>query len=280
MNRFGFNINLRMTPENIRDLGEKCLGTDLYHAIEVTYYENMEHVDTTEYNQAIIEIVEKYHPQVIVHISDFNLAEENQVLRGAIVEEIKNCIKYTKYLGGNEIVIHSGNRTCGMHVPIFHEDGSRPTPEEVEQKAWGLSVELMKVACELAQEEGILLYTENLNGNANTLTMEEVLRYVEDVHMPNLKVVFDVGHSHQMGQNYVADVLAAKGMLAHLHIHDNHGFSDEHAALGEGTIDYKTFVEALSEVNYQGIYMMEIGLCTVENLTASRDIILASLEKE
>ena len=41
MNTFGFNINLRNTPEEILELGDRCLADGSYGAIEVTYYEDM-----------------------------------------------------------------------------------------------------------------------------------------------------------------------------------------------------------------------------------------------
>lgn len=161
MERFGFNINLKNSPEEILELGESALKNGDFEAIEVTYYEHKEHVDTTAYNKAIKTIVEKYHPQVLVHISGFNLAEENSTLRKAILDEVKNCIDYTEYLGGKEIVIHSGDRYAGLHVPVVHEDGSRPSPEEMYERSFELSVELMRKACDLAAEKrNDLIYGE------------------------------------------------------------------------------------------------------------------------
>ena len=46
MNPFGFNISLRNTPTEIRELGKTCLDTGLYQAVEITYYEDMQDIDT------------------------------------------------------------------------------------------------------------------------------------------------------------------------------------------------------------------------------------------
>lgn len=284
MERFGFNINLKMSPEDILEAGETILKDGAYEAIEVTYYEHMEHVDTYDYNRAIKTIIEKYHPQVLVHISGFNLAEENSTLRGAILEEVKNCIAYTEYLGGREIIIHSGDKGAGIHVPIAHEDGSRPTSEEMYEKAFGLSVELMQKACDLAEEKGMILYTENLNGAQITVSMKEVVRYVKAVQRDNLRIVFDVGHcNHMVGEIY-PEILEAGRLLQHLHIHDNHGFKkegnpDEHLPIGEGTVNFNEFVRALKEIHYQGLYMMEFYLCTNKNLQNSRRMLAEILER-
>ncbi|MDD3338269.1 MAG: sugar phosphate isomerase/epimerase, partial [Lachnospiraceae bacterium] len=227
MERFGFNINYKMAPEHIRKVGEACLGSDLYQAIEVTYYEHMEHLDTTEYNQAVRDIIQAYHPQVLVHISGFNLSEENHTIRRAIFDEIEHCILYTAALGGKEVVIHSGSSSDGMHVPILHADNTIGTAEEMYDKAWKLTVEMLQRACDKAEAYGVTLYTENLFGGRLTETTESLQKLLKDVGRSNLKIVFDVGHGNYLGKDPYTEVMHAGKELKHLHIHDNHGIGPE-----------------------------------------------------
>jgi sugar phosphate isomerase/epimerase len=42
----------------------------------------------------------------------------------------------------------------------------------------------------------------------------------------------------------------------HIHIHDNHGSSDEHLALGEGTINWKNVGKAVAS-GYSGVVVVE-----------------------
>lgn len=273
MNKFGFNINWKNSPRDILELGEKCLKTGLYEAIEVTYYENMEGVDTFAYNQAIRQIIGLYHPQVVVHISAFNLSEENMVLRSAILHEVRNCCKYTKELGGREIVVHGGFLSPGMHVPVIVSEGDNPEQKKY-LRSWELTVKLMKEICLLAKEYGIIVYTENLNMNHLTTECKSLNRLLDDVGAENLKIVFDIGHCHHIGHDVAENVLEAGKRLYHLHLHDNWGELDEHLPVGEGNIDYEAFVKALFTVAYQGLYMMELFCCTPENLTASRERLL------
>lgn len=278
MNRFGFNINWKNTPEQILRLGESCLKTGLYHAIEVTYYENMEGIDTFEYNQAIRTIIEKYHPQVLVHISAFNLSEENVTIRNGIFREIENCIKYTANLGGKEIIIHGGFLSSGMHVPIVHEDNTRPTREEVYEKAWELTVKMLKKACLLAKEYGMTLYTENLNLDHLTTDSKSLNRLLDDVDMDNLKIVFDIGHCNHNGYSITDDVLEAGARLWHLHLHDNFGKDNGHLPIGDGSIDFRAFAQALKQVDYKGLYMLELFRCEEENLKYSRERLMECLK--
>ena len=278
MSRFGFNINWKNTPEQILELGELYLKTGLYQAIEVTYYENMEGIDTSAYNKAIRTIVEKYHPQVLVHISAFNLSEENSVIRNAIFDEIQNCMKYTLRLGGTEMIIHGGFLSSGMHVPVVHEDGSKATRMEVREKAWGLSVQMLKRACILAEEYGMTLYTENMNEDHLTPDCKALNELLDEVAMENLKIVFDIGHCNGNGYNIVEDVLEAGKRLGHLHLHDNFGKDNGHLPIGEGTIDFGAFAQALKKIDYKGLYMLELFRCDTENLKYSRERLLECLK--
>lgn len=279
MTRFGFNINFRLSPEEILELGEAVLKTKEYEAIEVTYYENMQDVDTFAYNQAIRRLVELYSPQVVVHISGFNSSEENSVLRSAILHEFRNCCKYTRELGGKEIVMHSGTLSRSLHVPVRSVDGVCNKTEDVHKRVWNLSVQMLRSCCDIAKEYDIIVHTENLNGDTVTMRCEQVIKFVEDINRENLDIVFDVGHCHHTGGKIMSEVLECGERLKHLHIHDNFGEKDEHIAPGEGNIDFGEFCEALKKVHYDGIYMMEIGKCTVENLKNSRELLLKKINE-
>jgi sugar phosphate isomerase/epimerase len=47
-----------------------------------------------------------------------------------------------------------------------------------------------------------------------------------------------------------------------LHIHDNMRASDLHLFPTMGTLDWKDFCQALVDINYQGVFMMETGRIT------------------
>ena len=269
MRRFGFNINFRNTPEEILALGEAVLATDIYQAIEVTYYENMEGVDVLAYDHAIRQIAQAYRPNVSVHISGFNASEENSVLRSAIRHEFRNCCQYTRTLGGHEIVMHSGRLHASLHVPqVLHSSvymgGDAP-------RIWALSVEMLRSCCDIAKEYGIRVHTENLLEGDLTIRCNTLVQFVNEVGRDNLDIVFDIGHCKQTGGNVPNEVLTCGKLLRHLHLHDTLGSTQAHLPIGDGDIDYPAFTEALRKVNYQGIYMLELRHCTPENLIDSKE---------
>ena len=67
-------------------------------------------------------------------------------------------------------------------------------------------------------------------------------------------MTFDLGHANTMG--LVNDFLGYVGQASHLHIHDNNGLSDEHLALGEGTIPWVTAGKTIA-ARYNGVVVIE-----------------------
>ncbi len=269
MNNFGLNLSMRDVPETILEVGEKCLGTGLIKAIEVTYSDNLMGVDSNDYNDAIRTIVKKYSPQVLVHIMGFNTSEECISLRSAIIHEFTNCCRYVKSLGGNEIIMHSGYVGFGSHSPIEIPQSAHPTREKMYSRAFDLSVKMFKICCNIAKEYGVHIYTENLNTETITTTAEQLVSFVEAVDADNLSIIYDVGHAHYCGLNIPESVKTCGKLLQHTHIHDNFGGTDNHLAVGEGNIDFNAFYKALNDIDYKGLYLFEVFPSTAENFLLS-----------
>jgi sugar phosphate isomerase/epimerase len=254
---FGFNVSVRYTLEEILRLGDTFLANGDFSAIEATCYEHMAGYDSGPYTAVLSTLMEKYHPKLFAHILNFNIAEEDAVLRNAILAEIENSILYLKALGGMGVIIHSGSRG-GKHLPGFNRAGKPDSGEDSVRRCWELSVDIMQKACDIAAKFGITVYTENLSTHYLTTTAEELLQYLQDVDRKNCKVVFDVGHCYHSGLNVPDEVRKLGQVLEHLHIHDNHGVKDEHLPLGGGTLNVEAFAGALAEIDYKGIYMFEL----------------------
>ncbi len=269
MNNFGLNLSMRDIPETILEVGEKCLATGLFKAIEVTYSDNLMGVDSSDYNDAIKTLVKKYSPQVLVHIMGFNTSEECISLRSAIIHEFINCCRYVKSLGGNEIIMHSGYIGFGSHSPIEIPQSAHPTREQQYARAFDLSVNMFKICSNIAREYGIHIYTENLNSETVTETAEQLVAFVNAIGEDNVSIIYDVGHAHYCGLNIVESVKTCGKLLQHTHIHDNRGNTDSHLAVGEADIDFKSFYKALKDIDYTGLYLFEVFPSTADNFLLS-----------
>jgi sugar phosphate isomerase/epimerase len=67
-------------------------------------------------------------------------------------------------------------------------------------------------------------------------------------------MTFDFGHANTIGK--VNDFLVQVNKAHHLHIHDNNGMSDEHLALGDGTIPWSAVGKAVA-TRYNGVVVIE-----------------------
>jgi sugar phosphate isomerase/epimerase len=67
-------------------------------------------------------------------------------------------------------------------------------------------------------------------------------------------MTFDFGHANTIGK--VNDFLQHVNKAHHIHIHDNNGMSDEHLALGDGTISWNTVGKTIA-AQYSGVVVIE-----------------------
>jgi sugar phosphate isomerase/epimerase len=84
-------------------------------------------------------------------------------------------------------------------------------------------------------------------------------KYIID-KVSGLKVHLDVGHAFidddmKGVEKYVRTF---KSKIVHVHMHDNHGKSDEHLPLGAGLIDYKKVIKLLKKIRYNRTITFEV----------------------
>jgi len=81
---------------------------------------------------------------------------------------------------------------------------------------------------------------------------EELIGMTEGIE--GIGMTFDFGHANTIGK--VNDFLLFTKKAHHIHIHDNNGMSDEHLALGDGTISWSTVGKTIAE-HYSGVVVIE-----------------------
>ena len=81
---------------------------------------------------------------------------------------------------------------------------------------------------------------------------EELIGMTEGIE--GIGMTFDFGHAHTIGK--VNEFLPYVGRADHIHIHDNHGISDEHLPLGDGTINWERVGSTIA-AHYKGRIVIE-----------------------
>lgn len=102
-------------------------------------------------------------------------------------------------------------------------------------------------------------------------TPDVLVELVDDLDSKWFGHCFDIGHWHLFGKRPIAEWFDAIGpKLVHLHLHDNHGRSDEHLPVGSGTIDFRPLVSGLAPLAEQPSITLEAH--SLEHLTQSLSV--------
>ncbi|MFA5543397.1 MAG: sugar phosphate isomerase/epimerase family protein [Bacilli bacterium] len=230
-----FTINQFRTAEEINSYKE-LLVNNIYQAIEIFYPYDRDDEAKMVYTNSIKSLLE-YNPEVVLHLP---FGKNNNLLineDGIIISRIKDSIDYGKSLKAKKFTLHLGYATNNRSEDIMR------------------IIEILK---ELTlYDKDIFIMIENMPSNNELGYSPKEIRYIIDaVGMDNLKFILDTGHAN-VSQFTISDYLTLlKNDLYHVHLNDNKGFKDEHARIGSGNIDFKTFFK--ENINYKELYCSEI----------------------
>ncbi len=189
----------------------------------------------------IEEVIASTHLGISVHApyGDLNLATLNDPIWHESIRQICACIERASALT-DRVTIHPGYLS--------------PVGKLMPHKVWDLQKEALRQIGKCAHEHSVLACLENMIGVKEFLCRlpEELIGMTEGIE--GIGMTFDFGHANTIGK--VPDFLAHVKKAHHIHIHDNHGMSDEHLALGDGTILWKTVGKRIAD-DYRGVVVIE-----------------------
>lgn len=169
-------------------------------------------------------------------------------------KELKNITLYT-----DRVLIRAAAK-AGLKVVVLH-----PSSEPIEDDQRDARIEISRESIALLSEEskkyGIKLALENLPRSCLGHTSKEYIKLVEGL---DIGAIFDTNHSGMEDDVHFVNALTkAKIPIYSVHIsdyyRDENGVLDErHVLPGEGIIDWKKLLAALSKNGYDGPLMYEI----------------------
>ncbi len=128
---------------------------------------------------------------------------------------------------------------------VFHPNFFPSTRSEYKEYWIEKQIRFWEKHLHLLQSEGITMYLEN--------TREEdfsyILPIVKALNSPFVKICYDTGHSNCFTVFKVppAEWVKAYGdYLGYIHLHSNHGFTDDHIAFTKGNVNFGGFFEAVN----------------------------------
>lgn len=222
-------------------------------------FSEVEH-SVSMHKELFADLLPSYDLNYSIHapICDINLSSLCQRIREASIKETVSTIMAANDLDIRTVTVHPGLSSLVVHG--------------LEGRAIEVANKVMKGLDKISEEYGVTIAIENMPNMPFFLgrTAQELSEIIDGT---NLSVCFDVGHANTTGQ--IDQMIEAFGdRIANIHIHDNHGVSDEHLTIGDGDIEYVDVFSKLSD--YQGNFVIESK--NFDSALESQDRIAGMLE--
>jgi sugar phosphate isomerase/epimerase len=191
--------------------------------------------------------------------ADINIASPSKAMLNASLKRLKLSMKYARDLDAYLWVFHPGGKSG---ISAFY-----PGAE------WQQNLQSILDLHKCASDLGLRIAMENLPEKYNFLmkTPQDFIQFYSQTGLENIGVVLDTGHANLEGQiQPFLDLIPKK--IAHVHISDNHGETDEHLGLGDGSIDWKQFAKSLRAIGFSGTVLTESVFNTEETLRKLKEL--------
>lgn len=176
-------------------------------------------------------------------IFDLNPGSLDAVVRKHTRRSYEKAVEVARDLAAGGIVFHTG------YNPLLPE---RTLP------GWlSLSLELWNRLAGLADAAGVALTLENMFEPAPDLLLE----LADAVETDSLRFCLDVSHTSiysTLGLARWWDALSPR--LRAVHLNDTDSFSDEHLAIGRGTLDFADVFRRVAALPHEPLVILEMAL--------------------
>jgi sugar phosphate isomerase/epimerase len=170
--------------------------------------------------------------------TDLNIALDHERRRRASLPVVEDLVGVCDRIGASVLVVHPG--VCmDPHLMAASERALRRSLDDLSR---------LQEAC------AVTIAVENMGSwPCCHFRDTSLLPVLDDL---GLGFVLDVGHAHLNGN---LEAFLRAGSPVHLHLHDNGGALDEHAACGTGTIDFSAVLDSVSPRTTAVIEVQDLG---------------------
>ncbi len=142
----------------------------------------------------------------------------------------------------------------GAKSMVFHTGWEEKIYADAKDIWLGFALETMERLCEHADRSGVSIVLENVF-EPDTYIHKKIF---EAIPARSLGFCLDAGHVYAFSKTPLKTWLEDLGLrIRHLHLHDNHGGSDEHLAPGSGIVDFDLLFSWLSQHNMRPVLTLE-----------------------
>lgn len=132
---------------------------------------------------------------------------------------------------------------------VYYEEGNEKTKQ--------LFIQNLKKSVSMAEKQGVMLAIEVMDSEFIN-SIKKAMEYVNLINSPWLNVYPDIGNISAWGNNFDEDFESGKGRITGVHIKETKPGVFRDMTFGEGTVDFVKAFSKLSEIDYQGPYLIEM----------------------
>lgn len=134
---------------------------------------------------------------------------------------------------------------------LFHL-GSNPSVSDGLESVANFSKKMLR---ELPEKTKLVVENVPYAKKAVGTSIDELNKVIEMIDNPRAGIMLDTGHCYMNEQaRFLGECTKAFPHLYGLHINDNHGVSDEHLQIGEGTIPFGPLLFALEDRSVKYVF--------------------------
>ncbi|HXW61252.1 MAG TPA: sugar phosphate isomerase/epimerase family protein [Candidatus Acidoferrales bacterium] len=124
-----------------------------------------------------------------------------------------------------------------------------------------------------AKQRGVVIAIENTPNEFGS--PESLAQFVKQTRLNDLRFCFDLGHAH-IAEGVAAGFELLRDRTVTVHVHDNHGETDEHLLPFDGTIDWGAALGAITAVREPPAVVLELkerspGVPSLEQIRTAFD---------
>jgi sugar phosphate isomerase/epimerase len=175
--------------------------------------------------------------------ADINIASQSPPMRKTMLKRLEKSISCANILNALMWVFHPGLKTG---ISMFYPGMD-----------WIQNLKTIRLLLKIADDYGVKIAIENVPEPYPFLmkSIDDFRKFYQEIG-EDIGLIFDVGHAN-LNRQITPFLTVFAGKIVHIHAHDNLGDQDQHLGIGYGSIDWKSFADALKRISYDKIVVVE-----------------------
>ena len=177
----------------------------------------------------------------------------NPEIRKGNIRYFAELIKKASAIGINKFVIHASGETFEEHEKELRMSCAKESLAEL---------------AEIAKEYDAVIAVEDLPRTCLGKNSKEIKELIS-AH-ESLKVCLDT--NHLLNENIIDFIKEIKDKIITTHISDYDFIDEKHWLPGEGMLDWNAILKALKEIDYNGVWLYELGFTCPSTIVREREL--------